>query len=75
MTVTIELSLEDEARKRAQASRRGRVGQVVGDLGSQLPTEQPKHRLSFVGIGTSGRSEALDIRRERAETAAVGGVA
>lgn len=71
MTVTFELSLEDEARLQAEASRRGiSVGQVVAELVSRLPAEQPKHRLSFVGIGASGRSEAMDLRQERAELAA-----
>ena len=71
MSVTIELSLEAEARLQAEASRRGiTVGQVVAELVAQLLTELPKHRLSFVGIGASGRSEALDLRQERAELAA-----
>jgi hypothetical protein len=71
MTVTMELSLEDEARLQAEASRRGiTVGQVVADLVAQLPVELPKHRLSFVGNGASGRYEALDLRQERAELAA-----
>ena len=32
--------------------------------------EVPRHRLGFVGIGASGRTEPIDIRRERAELAA-----
>jgi hypothetical protein len=71
VTVTIELSAEAEARLQAEASRRGiTVDQVVAELAAQLPAEEIKHRLSFVGIGASGRTEPLDIHRERSQLAA-----
>jgi hypothetical protein len=73
MSVTVELSDELLGRLRAEAARRGvSVDAVITDFVARLPAEEglPTHRLSFIGIGSSGRSEPMDIRRERAELAA-----
>jgi hypothetical protein len=68
MSVTIELPAEAEARLQAEASRRGiSVDQVVAEFAAQLPGEAPGHRLSFVAIGASGRTEPLDVKQERSE--------
>ena len=87
MTVTIELSVEVQARLQGEATRRGiTLDQLIAELAAQLPGEQggdraveaagaselrgePKHRLRFVGMGASGRTEPLDIHRERSELA------
>lgn len=74
MPVTIDLPAETQARLEDEAARRGvTLEQLIADLAANLPdatTPRPKHRLSFVGIGASGRSEAFDIHRERADLAA-----
>ncbi len=73
VTVTLDLPAEAEARLQAEANRRGvTLDQLVAELANQLPAESgmPKHRLGFVGIGASGRTEPLDIHRERADLAA-----
>lgn len=69
----IELPEDALARLRAEAERRGSsVDDVIADLIGRLP--QPvggrRHRLSFVGVGESGRAEPTDVKRERAELAA-----
>jgi hypothetical protein len=70
VTLTIDLSAEAHARLLAEATRRGiTLDEVVAELAAQLPAETAKHRLSFIGIGASGRTEPLDIHRERAELA------
>ena len=74
MSVTIDLPAETQARLEDEAARRGvTLEQLIADLAANLPdatTPRPRHRLSFVGIGASGRSEAFDIHRERADLAA-----
>ena len=73
MAVTFDLPDDVVARLQAEASRRGiSVDAVVAELAAQLPADGParRHRLSFIGIGASGRTEPMDIRRERAELAA-----
>jgi hypothetical protein len=45
------------------------VSQVVAEFAAQLPVEAPEHRLRFVAIDASGRTEPFDIRRERVELA------
>ena len=74
MAVTVNLPDELGARLRAEAARRGiSVDDVVVELAERLPTvEAPRraHRLSFIGLGSSGRTAPMDIRLERAELAA-----
>ena len=74
MVVTIELSDEAQARLEAEAARRGiTLDELIAQLASQLPArpgEARRHRLSFIGIGASGRTEPIDIHRERSELAA-----
>ena len=74
MVVTLDLSEDAKARLEAEAARRGiSLGELVAHLAEQLPS-QPKpqrpRRLSFVALGSSGRTEPLDIRAERAALAA-----
>lgn len=70
MTVTLDLPAEVHARLEAEAIRRGiTLDQLIAQVADQLPAEAPKHRLGFVGIGASGRTEPLDIHQERAELA------
>lgn len=73
MSMIVELPDELVARLQAEAVRRGvSVDAVIADLAARLPADQvpPRHKLSFIGLGASGRTEAMDIRRERAELAA-----
>ena len=73
VTVTLDLPAEAQARLQAEATRRGiTLDQLIAELADQLPAEgdTPKHRLGFVGIGASGRTEPLDIHQERADLAA-----
>jgi hypothetical protein len=73
MFVTVELSAELLGRLRREAARRGvSIDAVIADFAARLPSADgtPRHRLSFIGIGSSGRPEPMDIRRERAELAA-----
>jgi len=71
VTVTLDLPAEAQARLQAEATRRGiTLDQLVAELADSFPAEVPQHRLSFVGIGASGRTEPLDIHSERAELAA-----
>lgn len=68
MTLTIELTVEAEARLQAEALRRGvSVDQVVAEFASQLPEKVAKHRLSFVAIGASGQTEPINVKLERFE--------
>jgi len=72
MSVTVDLPAEALHRLEAEAARRGvSIDDVIAELATQLPAEgsERNHRLSFIGIGASGRTEPLDIRRERAELA------
>ncbi len=78
---SVELSDEVLARLRAEATRCGStVEAIISELAAQLPGQrgpdrpaapgdEPTHRLRFVGVGASGRTEPLDIHRERAELA------
>lgn len=71
VTVTLDLPAETQARLQAEASRRGiTLDQLIAELADTLPAEAPKHRLGFVGIGASGRTDPLDIHQERADLAA-----
>jgi hypothetical protein len=73
VALTVELPEEALARLRAEAARRGTsVDDVIADLVGRLPPPAPsrRHRLSFVGVGESGRSEPTDVKLERAELAA-----
>ena len=78
MTITVELPEAAQARLEAEAARRGiTLGQLVAEAAEQvaqrLPAadgDAPRHRLGFVGIGASGRTEPVDMHRERAELAA-----
>lgn len=69
VTVDLDLSEELVARLSAEAARRGAsVSQVATEvLSAHLPDS--KHRLGFVGIGTSGRPGPIDIHQERANLA------
>ena len=68
MTVTIELPAEAQARLEGEAARRGiTLGELVAELASRLPAEDPLE--AFIGSGASGRSEPFDIHRERDELA------
>jgi hypothetical protein len=73
MAFTVELPEEALARLRAEAARRGTsVNDVIAELIGRLPEPPTRrgHRLSFVGIGESGRTGPTDVKRERAELAA-----
>ncbi len=74
MPVTIELSDDALARLESEAGRRGiTLDELIAELAAALPApagQARRHRLGFVGIGASGRTEPLDIDRERAELAA-----
>ena len=71
MPVTLDLPAEAQARLEAEAARRGiTLDQLIVALAADLPGDAPPartHRLSFVAIGASGRTEPSDIHRERAE--------
>jgi hypothetical protein len=73
MVVTLDLPDEARARLEAKATRRGiTLEELIAQLAAQLPAQpnvERRHRLSFVGIGASGDTRPLDIRRERAELA------
>lgn len=70
MSLAVELSDEVAARLAAEAARRGAsVSEVAADvLGAHLPATVA-HRLRFVGIAASGRTQRIDLPRERAELA------
>lgn len=73
MSMTVDLPDELVARLRAEAARRGvSVDAVIAEFAAGLPGGEapPKRRLSFIGLGASGRTAPMDIRRERAELAA-----
>jgi ParG len=73
VALTVELPEEALARLRAEAARRGTsVDDVIADLVGRLPRPIAgrRHRLSFVGIGESGRSEPTHVKRGRDELAA-----
>jgi hypothetical protein len=71
VTVTLDLPADSQARLEAEASRRGvTLDQLVAEIADSFPAETPKHRLGFVGIGASGRTDPLDIHQERADLAA-----
>ena len=74
MPVTVELSDDALARLRAEAARRGvSIDVVIAEFAAQLPIEPAprKSRLSFIGIGHSGRGDLSRRHREiRAEQTA-----
>jgi hypothetical protein len=73
MALSVGLPEEALARLRPEAARRGTsVDDFIADLIGRLPRPVVgrRHRLSFVGIGESGRGEPTDVKRERAELAA-----
>ena len=72
MTVTIELPADAQARLEAEAARRGiTLDQLIADLADNIPVPTDgasKHRLSFIGVGHSGRGDLSRRHREiRAE--------
>ncbi len=75
MSVTVELP-DDALRKLiAEAARRGvSIDTVIAEFAAALPAEVPaprKDRLSFIGIGHSGRTDLARRHREiRAEETA-----
>lgn len=72
MTVTVDLPDEALRRLEGEAARRGvSIDVVIAELAAGLPSEASprKHRLSFVGIGSSGDTRPIDIHRERADLA------
>ena len=72
MSLTLELPAETQARLEAEASRRGiSLAQLIVEVaqGFSQPASGPRRRPSFIGIGASGRTEPLDIHKERAELA------
>ena len=72
MFVTVDLPAEALRRLRAEATRRGiSLDDIIADLAPRLPDAAPSggHRLSFIGIGASGDTRPIDVRRERAELA------
>ncbi|MEP7114489.1 MAG: hypothetical protein ABI862_14585 [Ilumatobacteraceae bacterium] len=63
MTVTLDLPADTQARLQAEALRRGiTVGQLVADLASSLPAEDPLE--TFIGSGSSGRGDLARRHRE-----------
>ncbi len=70
MTVTIELPADAQHRLEAEATRRGiTLDQLIASLANQLPSDDDALE-AFIGCGASGRTEPLDIDRERSELAA-----
>ncbi len=68
MTVTLELSEEVHARLRSEAERRNlTLDQLISDFVLNLPKVNNmdlRSRLSFVGIGDSGRTDLGRRHRE-----------
>ncbi|HUP76800.1 MAG TPA: hypothetical protein VM282_27440 [Acidimicrobiales bacterium] len=67
MLVTVELPENALARLRAEAVRRNvSIDVVIAELAAQLPVEVPRRssRLSFIGIGHSGRGDLARRHRE-----------
>ena len=72
MTVTLDLPADTQSRLAAEAARRGlTVDQLVVELVASLADVDetvPKRRLSFIGVGNSGRDDLARRHREiRAE--------
>ena len=73
MVVTLDLKAEVQARLSADASRRRMtVDQLITEFAEDLPVDPPSEtpkRLSFIGIGESGRGDLgrrhREIRKER----------
>jgi hypothetical protein len=71
MSVPVQLPDDVADRLNAEATRRGvSIEQVAAEVLSRNLPAPGKHRLRFVGIGASGRTEPMDLNRERAELAA-----
>ncbi len=74
VTVTLDLPEDALERLRAEADRRGvSVDGLVAELAAALPAQSPRggRRLSFIGIGHSGRGDLARRHREvRAEETA-----
>ena len=67
MLVTVELPEDAMARLRAEAVRRGvSIDVVIADLATELPIDVSRRtsRLSFIGIGHSGRGDLARRHRE-----------
>lgn len=72
MSVTVHLPAEALRRLQGEAARRGiSIDDVIAELASGLPAAAPSsgHRLSFIGVGASGDTRPVDIRRGRADLA------
>jgi hypothetical protein len=73
MVVTLELKAEVQARLSAEAARRQMtLDQLITEFADELPQDTPVEapkRLSFIGIGDSGRGDLArrhrEIRREQ----------
>ncbi len=76
MTITLDLPEAAQARLQAEATRRGiTLDQLIAEIAESFPagpaeTTSP-HRLSFIGVGHSGRGDLSRRHREiRAEQTA-----
>lgn len=73
MVVTLELKAEVQSRLAAEAARRQMtVNQLITEFAEDLPLDPPAEapkRLSFIGIGDSGRGDLgrrhREIRKEQ----------
>ncbi len=73
MCVTVHLPAEALRRLQFEAARRGTtIDDVIADLASRLPDAAPssRHRLSLIGVGASGDTRPVDVKRDRADLAA-----
>lgn len=72
MLVTLDLTTDALRRLESEAARRGiSVDDVIAEFAFRLPSDvRPTgQRLSFIGVGASGDTRPVDVRRERAELA------
>lgn len=72
MQVTLELSVEVHRRLFAEAARRRlSIDELITEFTSSLPRDKAPKRLSFIGIGDSGRPDLgrrhREIRQEQTE--------
>ena len=70
--MTLDLKAEVQARLAAEAARRMTLDQLITEFAEELPPESPAEapkRLSFIGIGDSGRTDLgrrhREIRKEQ----------